>query len=374
MIKHLFHEEIGGGHAMRRKTIIDTTEIEDGVFETMALEDVTGKELAVMRTDNAQDAERDFRAMIDKYAGPLQRAFYRAKLIPGEHYTLVYLGELGFPVNIRMTFHSAKLDTYAQYDDAVNLVFTPYKKRQARRLYLYNRSFLLYAGWRELDKEATFNVSKSNGLVTMASKYGSFDEQYIADIKAKWPDHIAAYDRPRLEPSDKAQDEPQEEQPRKPYQLLPGLMVTFDTEEGPMLDIEAEDFAALFAIDDSDIESPQERFERALKRAAIASITHIDEKDGGACNFDSPALDFAACGMTKESAKAVIEGVGLHCWEWKPFKNHRGSDGKIVKLPTYLVISGFQSGQGCRHTHMAEAFCDSMNKQGYNTRMYYQMD
>lgn len=376
-MKHLFHEEIGGGYGMRQKITIDTTEIEPGKFETMVL-NAQSDELDRGLSNNAQDAERDFRGLIQRYALPLQAAFYRAELIPGQRYTLIYLGELGFPVCLRLTFHSAKLDTYAQYDDVVNLVFTPYKKRQARRLYLYNRSFLLYAGWRELDETATYNVEHSgNGVVTMISKYGSCDEQYITDIRKKWPDFIAAYDRPRFEASDnKADAVSHEPEPRKPYQLLPGLKVVFDAEgaDGPCLDIESDDFAALYTPVDHVAVSPRERLERALKRSAIATIAHLDDDDGGTCNFDSPAIDFAACGMTMDSARQAIESVGLSCFDWKPFKDHRTDDGKLVKAPTFLVIGGFQSGQGYRRTHMAEAFCDAMNNEGYETRMYYQMD
>jgi len=376
-MKHLYHEEIGGNYSGLGKITVDTTEIEPGKFETMTL-NALGDELESTTTDNAQDAERDFRAMIQRHAMPLQAAFYRAKLIPGERYTLIYLGEFGFPVCLRMTFHSVKLDTYAQYSDVVNLVFTPYKKRQARRLYLYNRSFLLYAGWRELDNSATFNVERSgNGVVTMISKYGSCDEQYIADIREKWPDFIASYERQRPgEPDSKASEVTHDPEPRKPFELLPGLTVAFDMDgaDGPCLDIDADAFAAIYAPDDHAAIPAHERLERALKRAAIAAIPHLDDDDGGTCNFDSPALDYAACGMTKECAKQAIEAVGLSCFDWRPFKNHRTDDGKIVKAPTFLVIGGFQSGQGYRRTHMAEAFCDAMNNEGYETRMYYQMD
>jgi len=383
MIKHLFHEEIGGGYAMRNKTIIDTSEIEPGKFETMTFVEATGEELESATTDNAQDAERDFRAMIQRHAGPLQAAFYRAAMVSGERYTLVFLSDFGFPVDLRITFREAKLSTYAQYDDAVDVTFMLQKKRNPRRMYLYGKSFLVYSGWRTLDKTATYNVQKCEGCTVMSSKYGSFDERFMDDIKAMWPDFIVAYDHDRVhrrgeETSAEIETHEQEQasEPRQPYPLLPGLNVLFDAQgaDGPCVDIEADEFAKLYAVDGEQIEDPEERLARALKRAAIASVSYIDEPDGGTCNFDSPALDFSACGMSKADAERVIKGVGLFCHDWKPFKNHRGDDGKIIKTPTYLVISGFQSGQGNRHTHMAEAFCQSMNMDGFETQMYYQMD
>ena len=379
MDKHIFHEEIGGGYGMRRKTIIDTSEIEPGKYETMALVEATGDELDSAIADNPQDAERDFRAMIQRHAGPLQAAFYQAGLVPGQHYTMIYLGEFGFPACLRMTFHGAKLDTYAQYDDAVNLTFTPYRARQKRRMFLYNRSFLIYAGWRDLDVNATFDKRDSgNGVTAMVSKYCCFDERFMDDIKAAWPDYIAAYTRKNDEDDCEGDDAKAAAAPRvqEEFELLPGLKVIRNAEGigKTCVDLNAEDFATLYAPPEGDDPGLHVRLTRALWRAAIASVVHIDDDDGGTCNFDSPALDFSACGITKEAAETVIKSIGLNCRDWQPFKNHRGDDGKIIKAPTFLVISGFQCGQGYRHTHMAEAFCNSMNADGFETQMYYQVD
>ena len=379
-IEHLFHEEIGGGYGMRRKTIIDTTEIESGVFETMTLLE-NGDELECVRSDNAKDAERVFREMIQRHAGPLQAAFYRAAMVPGERYTLVFLGEFGFPVDLRITFQEAKLTTYAQYDDAVSVTFREQNKRKSYRMYMYNKSFLVYDGWRNLEKTASYNVEKRGGCTTMISKYGCFDERFMDDIKAMWPDYIVAYDHDRVHRRDEetaAQKEAQEhaDEMHGTYDLLPGLTVTFDAEgaDGPVVDMDEGEFASLYAVEAEQIEDPAHRLAWALKRAAVASVPCLALHDGGTCNFDSPALDYAACGMSREDAERVIKNVGLFCHDWQPFKSHRGDDGKIVKAPTYLVISGFQSGQGNRHTKMAEAFCASLNKDGFESMMYYQMD
>lgn len=161
---------------------------------------------------------------------------------------------------------------------------------------------------------------------------------------------------------------------RKPYTLLPGLTVIFDAEGSYCVDIEADEFARLFGAENTGDMNAVERLSRALKRAAFSSALHICDDDGGTCNFDSPVLDYAACSMSKADAEAAIKAVGLHCHDWKPFRNHRGDDGKLVVAPTYLVISGFQSGQGLRRTRMAEAFCQQLNEDGFEAGMYYQMD
>lgn len=141
------------------------------------------------------------------------------------------------------------------------------------------------------------------------------------------------------------------------------------------IDLELDEFVRLYAPPEGEVLDASEKLRRALLRARhVALAVGEDDEDGGTCNFDSPALDFAVCGITKADAERTIKAVGLSCFDWKPFKNYRGSDGKVIKSPTFLVIGGFQRGQGNRRTRMAEAFCDHMNNDGCETRMYYQMD
>lgn len=359
MNKHLNHEEIGGGYAMGPRIIIDTTEIEPGVFETMALTKPQDDELAVERSTTREDADRAFRDMVQKYAGPLQAAFYRAALQPEARYTIVTLGEFGFPLAQRVTFHSAKLTTYAQYSDAVELIVTPRAKRSQYRMTLYNKSFLIYAGWRELKDSTTYNQEKHDFGVTMISRYASFDEKYITDIKAMWPDFIGEYDRA---PVEKRVEKPKADETiiRVPFTLAAGITVVHDAEgcDGPCVDISAEDFEALFAPDAA--LTPAEKLTNALKRAAIAAAPLLDREDGGTCNFDAPTLNCQACGLNMTMAKEAVKAAGLMGREW-------GRTGA-------LIINGFMSGQGNRRTAMAEAFSKSLNAQGYSSGMYYQMD
>ena len=100
----------------------------------------------------------------------------------------------------------------------------------------------------------------------------------------------------------------------------------------------------------------------ALEKATQAALAFKDVDDGGTCNFDSPALDYRAAGLTISKAKQAIEAAGLHSFDW----NCYGSK--------MLVICGVGHGQGNRNTAMAEAAHKSLKEQGYPCGMYYQAD
>jgi len=141
------------------------------------------------------------------------------------------------------------------------------------------------------------------------------------------------------------------------------------------VDLELDEFVKLYAPPEGETLDSAEKLRRALARAMHkAFVAGEDDEDGGTCNFDSPALDFAACGMKEKDAEHLIESMGMSSFTWKPFKGHRNEDGTITRAPKFLVIGGFQCGQANRRTRMAEAFCHSMNADGCETRMYYQMD
>lgn len=149
-----------------------------------------------------------------------------------------------------------------------------------------------------------------------------------------------------------------------PY--MTGITIAMDAEERPIyaVDLSPELFAQLYASDASKL-SPVERLKRALLRAGIAATEHITDDDGGTCNFDSPVLFCKESGIKKMDAICAIQQAGLRCFEWVI----RGVRGERP-----LVITGFQFGQGNRHTAMAEAFEKSLKADGYMTGMYYQMD
>lgn len=144
------HEELKGGYTMGKKTIIDACEI-FGEFEIMAMYE-DGEELESKTVSTEIEAIKVFDDLFMKYAEPLQKALYN-KLQEGKRYTLVYLNEFGFPVAQKITFHSMKAKTYAQYSDVMEMIFTPYRKRTQYRKLFYNCSMMIFEGWQDL-KEA----------------------------------------------------------------------------------------------------------------------------------------------------------------------------------------------------------------------------
>ncbi len=338
------------------------------------------REEITMWHDAREAADKAFDDLLECFALPLQAAFFRAGLKRGGRYTLIMLGDFGFPCAVPFTFDSAKCSTYAQYNDVVRMVFTPAKMRRARAIVLHNRSFLLYDGWRELPEEAVYNIGRipERGIVTKSGKYASFDERYMDDIKRMLPDYIACYDHDRVYRSDESDREEKPfgaDESFEPREIAPGLTLVKDEEGGRGLrvDMSPDMFASLYA-EDAGALSAEDRLIRALRRAAVASIANVQDDDGGTCNLDAPTLDYAEYGMSKAEAEEAVRKAGFTCYSWKPVKDHRDSDGVMHHEPAYLVVCGFFPGQGNRRTNMAKAFCESLLADGIPSGMYYQMD
>ena len=187
----------------------------------------------------------------------------------------------------------------------------------------------------------------------------------MVDIKAAWPDYILAFDCKNAYAYNANPNEPQEEKPApqekpfEPREITPGLTLMEDAENGNGLcvDMSPEMFEQLYAQPTDNL-TVEDKLIRALRRATVASVQHMRDDDGGTCNFDSPTLDYEAAGLTKNDAQRVIKSLGFASYDWE------GS----------LVIVGYFPGQGNRRTNMAQAFCESMRKDGYASGMYYQMD
>ena len=125
----------------------------------------------------------------------LQAAFLSADMRPGEKYTIFHLGhEHGFPMAQKITFVEMELTKYAQYSDAVKLVFRPFKKRNLYTVYFYNESFIICRGWHDLNEKNTHDLVKSDAAVTVTkSKYRCFDARYIEDAEKYLPDVVSVY-------------------------------------------------------------------------------------------------------------------------------------------------------------------------------------
>jgi len=347
-----------------RNLVITTEEkpADSGTYVTTVINKATDTLVDSKAATNEQDASKDFSDMLVTYALPLQSRVINAHLEPGKRYTLVMLGNmLGVPCALRFTFEKYRLTTFAQYDDAILLIFKQQGGRVLKQLCLYDHSFAIYEGWRDLPDDLIFNVEKRpNGIVSKAAKYVSFDERYMDDIKAAWPDFVCCYDHPgAYRPADK-KPEPMPDPDPAPvmaHEIATGLTVLQDEEHGLCVDMTPETFAMLYGTPEGH-RTAEEILTRALLRATAACMAHIRDEDGGTCNFDSPTLDYKACGLTRNDAERIIKAAGLSCYDWEK----------------QLVITGPFAGQGNRRTAMARAFCESMTNDGVASGMYYQMD
>ena len=185
------HEELKGGYSMGKKIIIDVCEI-FGEFEVMVMYE-DGEELESRTVSTEIEAIKVFDNLLLKYAEPLQCALYN-KLQPGKKYTLVYLNEFGFPVAQKITFHSMRTTTYAQYSDVMEMIFTPYRKRSQYRKLFHNCSIMLFEGWQDLKEEKIKETLEDNKSVKITkSKYGCFDSRYIDDLENCFKNPVVIY-------------------------------------------------------------------------------------------------------------------------------------------------------------------------------------
>lgn len=100
-------------------------------------------------------------------------------------------------------------------------------------------------------------------------------------------------------------------------------------------------------------------FMNALEEAKMAALKHKDDEDNGTCNFDTPTIRLA--GWQKKFVERACRVVGLDCSKWEnEYMNYH-----ILRVT---------DGRGYRRTVMAKAFARAMQKSGYESSVYYQMD
>nr|DAI03801.1 MAG TPA: hypothetical protein [Caudoviricetes sp.] len=175
----LYHAKLGGGYTQRREIIIDAAD--------MSEYGESGFEVAALTEDGDLETEEQakaaFDALIQKYAGPLQRTIASADLQPGGRYTLVFHNEFGFPIAQRVTFCGYAMRTYAQHSDVVQLkVVYRREKKQWLKLFIGYEPLLIFKGWQELPESAVWLPPRATSSETvLVSKCESFSNQYIED-------------------------------------------------------------------------------------------------------------------------------------------------------------------------------------------------
>lgn len=103
------------------------------------------------------------------------------------------------------------------------------------------------------------------------------------------------------------------------------------------------------------------RLVAALKSAADAGRAALTGEDGGACNFDSPALSLPH--MTEKQVSACAKAAGTTVFVWRLYSQRLW----VFNVP----VAG---PQGNDRTRQAEAMTASLATAGYNAITYSQLD
>lgn len=101
---------------------------------------------------------------------------------------------------------------------------------------------------------------------------------------------------------------------------------------------------------------------KALAAAHVAaeSAYAANPEDGGACNFDSPYIQFPPRTSRKwVEAAAMTAGVALYP-HWQ--------------IANRYLVGGLAGGQGNSRTRCAEAARNILREHGFSTGVHYQMD
>lgn len=103
------------------------------------------------------------------------------------------------------------------------------------------------------------------------------------------------------------------------------------------------------------------RLVAALKAAADAGRAALTGEDGGASNFDAPAVSLPR--MTEKQVKACAKAADTTVFAWRLFKRRLW----VFGVPVY-------GPQGNDRTRQAEAMTASLAAAGYDALTYSQMD
>lgn len=113
----------------------------------------------------------------------IQDQFTSADLKKDQKVTLFYISDFGSMITSRITIDSIEFTKYAQYDNAVKVIYKPEKKRKLYYKYFYS-DMLVYNGWLDLPETILHTKEISNDFVITKTKYLSCDKrQYDAILE-----------------------------------------------------------------------------------------------------------------------------------------------------------------------------------------------
>jgi len=111
----------------------------------------------------------------------IQEQFKQADLKQGQKVTIFRINDFGMMSTNQVTIDRVEYTKFAQYDNAVKLIFQPKNQRNLYYNHYYN-DVLVYDGWLELPKEVLFNTRIDNGMIINSSKYLSCDKRQYDEI------------------------------------------------------------------------------------------------------------------------------------------------------------------------------------------------
>lgn len=100
--------------------------------------------------------------------------FSRAGLQDGQRITIMRIGDFGGFTVQHVTFKSMEIGKYAQYDNAVKLVFIPERKRKLYYNWYYS-DMVVVDGWVNIPETLLYDVNETADFITKHSKFLSCD-------------------------------------------------------------------------------------------------------------------------------------------------------------------------------------------------------
>lgn len=100
--------------------------------------------------------------------------FRRANLSNGQRITIMCINDWGMFTEQHVTVDSVEYGSYAQYDKAVKLIFTPERKR---KLYYnwYYKDMIVVDGWVNTPESLLWDIKSNGALITKMTKFSSCD-------------------------------------------------------------------------------------------------------------------------------------------------------------------------------------------------------
>lgn len=137
--------------------------------------------------------QEDIREMMYKVYNEmksLKEQFEYASLMCGQRVTIIYMHDFGGLAVNNVTFDSFEIGNYAQYKNAVKMIFTPRNKR--KQFYnWFHSNLIIVDGWIELPDSLFWDSRETDTLTIRKSKFTSCDYKQF-DVTLDYLKHIGA--------------------------------------------------------------------------------------------------------------------------------------------------------------------------------------